>query len=428
MILWHAPSSLAALLAIPALVTFLAWAARRRRRALEAFVAAGLLPAVAPDLDPRRRRLSGALLALAALLLVVALGGPMWGFHWQEVRREGIDLVLAIDTSRSMLAPDVKPTRLARAKLAIQDLLGQLAGDRVALVAFAGTAFLQCPLTVDYGVATQSLDAIEVGIIPRGGTNLAAAIDAGLEAFEGRQGKHQALVLITDGEGHEGEAREAAKRAAERGVKIYTVGIGTPEGELIPVESGGYLKDRSGQVVKSRLGEELLQAIAVESGGVYLHASPTSFGLAELYRDYIGTMEKRELATTLERRFAHRFQIPLAAAFVLLLLEPLIGERRRALARGWRTWPWRRWAGARRGTAAAGTGTVPAGTSLAGAEVGAGAGSEGGAAAGTGGGARTRSGGGAVAGAERETGRASRARGGGAPRAWRWRAPTTGAR
>src|SRR5262249_9170053 len=163
--------------------------------------------------------------------------------------------------SRSMLATDVKPNRLGRAKLAIQDLVAELHGDRIALVAFAGTAFTECPLTLDYGAFKQSLDAIDVGIIPRGGTSLSAAIDTSLQAFEGKQGKHQALVLITDGEDNEGHAKDAAKRAAERGVKVYTIGIGTPEGELIPSESGGFVKDRKGQVVKSRLDEETLKAI-----------------------------------------------------------------------------------------------------------------------------------------------------------------------
>src|SRR5439155_1611055 len=221
--------------------------------------------------------------------------------------------------------------------LAVEDLLAQRQRDRAGLVAFAGSAFVQCPLTLDQGAFRESLDAIDVGIIPRGGTNLGAAIAASLEAFEGRQGNHQALVLITDGESHEGDVKEAAKRAEERGVKVYTVGIGTTEGELVPAETGGYGKDRKGQVVKSRLDEETLKQIASDTGGVYLHAEGASFGLGELYRDYIGPMEKRALASTLERRFEHRFQIPLAIAFVLLLVEPLVGETRVAARRrlGW---------------------------------------------------------------------------------------------
>jgi Ca-activated chloride channel homolog len=337
-ILWRDSLSLAVLAVVPALVLFFVWARRRRDRALAAFVAAALLPAVAPDVDFRRRTIRWVVLTLAALCLALALGGPMWGFRWQEVRRQGIDLVIAIDTSRSMLTPDVKPNRLARSKLAVQDLVRELHGDRVALVAFAGAAFLQCPLTLDYGAFAQSLDAVEVGIIPRGGTALTAAIDTSLEAFEGRQGSHQAVVLITDGEDHEGNVKDAAKRAADRGVKVYTVGIGTTEGELVPGEAGSWVKDRAGQVVKSRLDEETLKQVAVDTGGVYLHAAGPSLGLGELYRDYIDTMEKRELASTLEKRYEHRFQLPLAVALVLLALEPAIGERRAVRRRSLRWW------------------------------------------------------------------------------------------
>lgn len=343
MIQWRDPLSLVALVLVPALVLFLVWSFRRRRQALATFVEAGLLPAVAPDADPRRRRARAVVLCLAVALLGLALGGPMWGFRWQQVQREGIDLIIAIDTSRSMLATDVKPNRLARAKLAVQDLLAQVGGDRVGLVAFAGSAFLQCPLTLDFGAFSQSLEAIEAGIIPRGGTNLAAAIATSLDAFEGRQAEHQALVIITDGEDHGSDLDDAIKNATERGVKLYTVGIGTSDGELIPLEQGGFLKDRSGQVVKSRLGEGILQKIANETGGAYLHATDTKFGLTELYRDYISTMEKRELASTLERRFEHRFQWPLLVAFLLLLIEPLVGERRPApRPAGARRFPWRR--------------------------------------------------------------------------------------
>jgi Ca-activated chloride channel homolog len=334
---WREPLALAALAIAPALVAFLLSARRRRQEALATFAAAALLPALVPDLDPRRRRARAAMLVGAVVLLIVAIGGPMWGFRWEEVHREGIDLIVAIDTSRSMLATDVKPSRMARAKLAVRDLLMELHGDRIGLVAFAGRAFVQCPLTLDYGAVAESLDAIDVGIIPKGGTALAEAIDTALDAFEGREGKHQAIILITDGEDHEGKVKEASARASERGVKIFTVGLGTTEGELIPNESGGFVKDRNGQVVKSRLDEETLKHIAVDSGGVYLHATGASLALGDLYRDYIATLEKREVASTLERRYDQRYQVPLALALLLLVLESLIGDRRSA-AVGWRRW------------------------------------------------------------------------------------------
>jgi Ca-activated chloride channel family protein len=198
-------------------------------------------------------------------------------------------------------------------------------------------------LTLDYDAFAQSLAAIDVGIIPRGGTAMERAIDTSIAAFEGRQGKHGALVLITDGEDHEGDAGAAAARAAEQGVKIFTVGIGTVEGELIPLidQAGdqGFLKDRTGKVVKSRLDESALQAIAEETGGAYVRASGTSLGLDELFRENIASLERRELKSTIERRYEDRFQVPLALALFLLAVESLIGDRRWVLPR--LRLPWR---------------------------------------------------------------------------------------
>ena len=333
--LWRAPLWLWFLALAPGLAVFFVWALRRRQQALQRFAEARLLPALVPDLDRRRQPWRAGLLVVAVALLVCALAGPQWGFHWQEVRREGVDVIVALDTSRSMLATDVKPNRLARAKLAITDLLGELQGDRVGLVAFAGTAFVQCPLTVDYGAFAESLRAVQIGIIPKGGTALAAAIDTALGAFEARQSKYEALVLITDGEDHEGDVAAAAKRAADLGVKIYTVGIGTTAGELIPAGSNdreGFLKDRQGNVVKTRLDESTLQEIATTTNGAYVHGEGPNLGLDLLYRDYIARMDKRELHTAMQRQFEERFQWPLLLALLLLVLEPLIGDRRRATA------------------------------------------------------------------------------------------------
>jgi len=333
--LWRASAWLWLLLLVPALATFLWWALRRRRLALERFAEARLLPNLVPELDERRQRWRAVLVVAAVALLAVALAGPRWGFQWQQVRREGVDIIVALDTSRSMLATDVKPDRLARAKLAIADLVRELQGDRVGLVAFAGSAFVQCPLTVDYGAFAESLRAVHVGIIPKGGTDLGAAIDTALDAFEARQSKHEALVLITDGEDHEGDVAAAAKRAADQGVKVYTVGIGTTGGELIPAgsnERDGFLKDRQGNVVKSRLDEATLQQVATDTSGAYVHGEGPDLGLGLLYRDYIARMDKRELHSAMQRRYEDRFQWPLLVALVLLLLEPLVGDRRRSAA------------------------------------------------------------------------------------------------
>ena len=331
--LWREPVVLLALGLVPLLGLFFLWAERARRRALDRFVAATLQPIVVPDLDLRRRRAREGLLAAVVALLVVALAGPRWGFEWEEVRRQGLDLVVALDTSRSMRATDVRPDRLTRARLGVRDLVAEARGDRLALVAFAGTAFLQCPLTLDHAAFLQALDAVEVGLIPRGGTNLAAALQAALEAFEGREGKHQAVVLITDGEKTEGDVAAAVAAAKARGIKVFTVGIGTAEGELIPLEGGGFVKDRKGQVVKSRLDEKTLQEIAVETGGVYLRAEGPALGLADLYRDHIALLERRALGSTLVRRYEHRFQWPLALALLLLLAESLLVDRRAVASR-----------------------------------------------------------------------------------------------
>lgn len=343
---WREPDWLWLLLLVPLAAWFLVRAFRARRAALEAFAEAPLLERIAPGHDSGRRRATAVLTVAALGTIVLALAGPKWGFHWEEVRREGVDLMIAIDTSRSMLASDVQPNRLVRAKLAVEDLVRQLEGDRVGLVAFAGSAFAQCPLTHDYQAFAESLRAIDVGVIPRGGTALGEAVRVGVEAFEGREGRHAALVIITDGENNEGDVEAAAQEALAAGIRVFTVGIGTPQGELIEVEADGrrtFLKDRQGQVVKSRLDEETLRTLATTTGGAYLYARGPSLGLDELYRDYIAKMEKREIETSMQRRFQERFQIPLLIALFLLVVEPLLRDRRpgAALAR-LRRLPWRR--------------------------------------------------------------------------------------
>ncbi len=348
--LWRDPNFLWLLVGVATVAVVLGVALRRRAVLLGAFAEEKLVDRLAPDVDARRGAWRVALRVVALALLVIALAGPKWGFQWQEVRREGIDLIAAIDTSRSMLATDVKPNRLERAKLAVLDLLPMLGGDRVGLVAFAGTAFLEAPLTLDYAAFERSLRSLQVGIIPRGGTALARAIQTSVDAFEARQGKYEALILITDGEDHEGDVAEAAKLAAGRGIKIFTVGIGTSEGELLPLGEGGqgFVKDRQGQVVKSRLNEETLQEIAAATGGAYVRGVGPVLGLDEVFRDHIAKMERREVDSTLERRYEDRFQIPLGLGLALLALEALVRQRRPAPG-GRRRWLRRRNRG--RGTA-----------------------------------------------------------------------------
>ncbi len=328
---WRAPHFLWLLTLVPLLGAGLWWALLQRRRALLRFAQAHLLETIVPDLSPsldNRRQLWRAGLILGVVfLLLVTLAGPQWGFYWETLERRGVDIVIAFDTSRSMLAEDIKPNRLARAKLAVQDLLQQLRGDRVGLVPFAGSGFVQCPLTLDYGAFAENLHALEVGIIPQGGTSLAAAIQTGIEAFEGRYGEDAVLLIITDGEDHEGRVELAAQQARDKGIRIYTIGIGTLEGELIAVSEDGqssFLKDRHGRIVKSRLNAKGLQDIAITTGGAYIYAASQNLGLDEVYRRYVDRLEGRAFASTVERRFQQRFQWPLFGALVLLGLEAVL--------------------------------------------------------------------------------------------------------
>ncbi len=204
------------------------------------------------------------------LCLFAALAGPLIGYHWEKISRRGNEVVFAIDTSRSMLTPDVKPNRLTRAKLAIDDMASQLEGDGIGIVAFAGSAFLVCPLTLDYGAFHESLDAVDIHTIPRGGTNISSAILEARAALRRRPGSDRILILVTDGENLEGDALAAATQAARQdGLKIYTVGIGTAEGDLIPLPSdqgGGFVKDETGALVKSHLDEAGIEGDRVRHG------------------------------------------------------------------------------------------------------------------------------------------------------------------
>jgi Ca-activated chloride channel family protein len=294
------------------------------------------LAALIGSADWARRRRKAALLTLATACLLLALVGPQWGFHWEDVKRRGVDLIIALDVSKSMLAQDVKPNRLERAKLAIQELIPLLKGDRIGLVVFAGTGFLQCPLTVDYGAFGLILADVSTDAIPRGGTSISQAIRTGLSGFEASQAESRALVLITDGEDHEGRAQAAADEAAKAGVKIFAVGIGTPEGELVPVidEQGSrtFLKDGEGRTVKSRLDESVLQRIALQTGGSYARATATAFGLDLLYRERIATMKAQEQEAGRQKRHELRYQWPLALALLLLCAEMMLSDRRRGQA------------------------------------------------------------------------------------------------
>ena len=319
---------------IPILIIFYIWSFGKHRKTLQRFAEKTLLNELTLSLDMRKQRLKTALIIVALLLGLFSLVRPQWGFHWEKVKRKGIDIRIAIDTSKSMLADDVKPNRLERSKLAVKDMVKKLYSDRIGLIAFAGDAFLQCPLTVDYSGFMLSLDSLSTDTIPKGGTSISAAIREAIKVYEKEQKKYKILVLITDGEDHEGDPVKLAKEAKKEGVKIFCIGIGTKEGELIPIanKNGGrvFLKDNVGNAVKTHLDESTLQKIALDTGGCYVRSSGADFGLDLIYEKKLSKIKKKEFKEKIIRRFEERFQIPLAICLLLLLLEPFISERKRA--------------------------------------------------------------------------------------------------
>ena len=327
------PQMLWLLLVIPpALLAFFWWAGRKRQQLVTQFIQARLLPALTVGISARRQRIRLGCLVLAVICLILALARPQWGFDWEEIRQRGLDIVIAIDTSKSMLAEDIPPNRLARAKLAALELMQRARSDRLGLVAFAGTAFLQCPLTIDDAAFRQSLEALDVNTIPQGGTALAAAIETALTAYK-EGDNYKILVLFTDGEDHDSGALEAAEKAAKEGLRIFTVGIGTPEGELLRIKNaqGGsdYVRDEQGNVVKSHLNERLLQQIAGASeGGFYLPLRGAK-AIDALYDQGLAKLPKSQHQDKFVRQYHERYHWPLAVAIALLLVEMLFPERKR---------------------------------------------------------------------------------------------------
>lgn len=305
---------------------------RRNQRDLEKFVDSSLLGKVSSSVSKPLRWTKRISFAAAVLFLFAALARPQFGYEWREVKRRGIDILFALDASRSMLAEDVAPNRLERAKLGMLDFVSKLEGDRVGLMPFAGSAFLLCPLTLDYEAFRQSLDAIDTDIIPRKGTDLASAIREATRTFEEAGNNHRILVVITDGEDLQGEALKAAKHAAEDGMVIHTIGIGSAEGELIPIASQSgtdFLRDQKGELVRSKLDEESLRAIAASTGGLYAPFGQHAEGLTKIYQEKLRLVPKEELSQRMQKIPIERYQWPLAAAILLFLIDFILGDRRR---------------------------------------------------------------------------------------------------
>ena len=306
---------------------------KKKMSDLNKFANIELLQKVGLSISKKRQGIKAILVVIGILFLILALIEPKWGYHWEEVEKKGIDIVIAVDTSRSMLADDVKPNRLEVAKREIVDLLNVLEGDRIALVVFAGSAFAYCPLTSDYGAFRLFLNDIHTNIIPLGGTALAEAIQKGISTFETNTKNHKAIILITDGENHEDDPLKAAADAKKQDIVIYTVGVGKKDGSYIKIkdESGQekLLKDRQGQVVKSRLDEIILNKIALETGGLYTPGYGTKWGLEKIYKDSIAKIEESTYKTQRVKKYVNRYQIPLFIAIILITLESFLPDSKK---------------------------------------------------------------------------------------------------
>ena len=306
---------------------------RAKRRAEERFADETLFNGLMVDYVPSRVALKKTLFVGALVFIVISLMQPKWGYHWEEVKRKGIDIAVVLDLSKSMLAEDIKPNRLTRAKMEIKNLISQLKGDRIALVGFAGTAFVQCPLTLDYSTAKLFLDEMDTDSMPNPGTDIGAALEKALSLFTGVDKQHQVIVLITDGEDHDQRVMSAVQEAVKQGVTIYTIGIGSTVGAPIPVTDASgntvYLKDRQGNVVLSKMDSELLQKIALMTGGKEGSLTGTNYPLQEMYETELSKIQKKELGSARQKKYENRFQWPLTAGLLLLVIEMLIPVRKR---------------------------------------------------------------------------------------------------
>jgi Ca-activated chloride channel family protein len=320
---------------LPAFGLLFVYAGAARRRALRRFAQTDMLARLLAQVSPVRRRWKQGLWLLAMTGLILALARPCWNPVAQEVKRQGRDVVFVLDVSRSMLADDLKPNRLERAKLAISDCLEVLEGDRVGLLVFAGTAMVRCPLTMDYGFFRMMLADVDPGTVSRGGTKIGDALRKVMsDLFDGQFRQYKDVVLITDGEDQDTFPVEAAQKLGEEGIRLLAIGLGD-DGQGTPImvtdEHGQktFLQDR-GEVVRSRLDADTLrEMVAKTPGGKYLPVGTGNFDLGGIYRSLIATADKRDLESQTIERYEEKYQVFLGLALALLLVEGVLVERKR---------------------------------------------------------------------------------------------------
>jgi Ca-activated chloride channel family protein len=302
-----------------------------KKSVLSKFSSLAMLQYLAPDRSIGKPVFKFILFRLALFFLTIALINPMSGSKMAEAKYEGIDLMIALDVSNSMLAEDIKPNRLTRSKRGISQLIDKLHGDRLGIIVFAGNAYVQLPITTDYSAARLFLSTIDEKVVPVQGTAIGAAIDLSMESFDFENATQKAIIIISDGENHEDDAIEAARKAQEKGVIIHTIGMGSAQGAPLPVYQGkqqtGYRKDNAGSTVISRLDEKMLQDIATAGGGIFVRATTARSGLNILLEE-INLMNKTEFGTVAYAEYEDRFQIFLLIGIALLWLDLFILERK----------------------------------------------------------------------------------------------------
>jgi Ca-activated chloride channel family protein len=324
------PEYLILLLVIPAAALLYALYLRGRRRALSRFGNIQTLRQLMPNASVARGWVKLTLWSLAFLFLVLGICRPQLGARVKEVKRKGAEIIIALDVSNSMMAQDFTPNRLENAKRAIARLVDQLGSDRIGLIVFAGDAYIQLPITSDYVSAKLFLNAINTGIVPRQGTAIGKAIITAIRSFSLQSEKSRALIIISDGENHEDDPVEAAQLAVKEGIKVYTIGIGSPQGSPIPLKEGGLMKDRQGNMVVTRLDEAVLEKTAAAGNGIYVRASTSNLGLNDIVND-VRKLDKQELSSIIYEDFNEQYHYFFYIAIALLTLELLIIERKK----GW---------------------------------------------------------------------------------------------
>ena len=320
------------LILIPLLAAVLAFVSMRRKRLLARFGNVELLKTLMPDFSRSRQRLKAALYLVALTLLILAAARPQLGSKLREVKAEGVEMMLVVDVSNSMLAEDFEPNRLERTKYAIQKLFESLKQERVGLVAFAGEPKVQLPITSDYRMAQAFTRRLSTSLVAEQGTAIGRALELAMLSYSSQSERSRVMVLITDGENHEQDALASAEAAAARGIKIYTIGIGTPEGA--PIRIGNeFIRDEEGEMVVSKLDEKTLEEIALTTGGAYIRADNRTVGLQEII-EQINATEKSQFTTQIFEEFDEKYQYFVAAALLLILLEmAVLGRKNHLLAR-----------------------------------------------------------------------------------------------